>query len=165
MGRPRGSKNKKPPQLEQNPAADKKDEVMTTEDKTISQVLEAPPTIHVAQEEKAALSDLQKKRIQDERLVRGTFVYRAKPGGRYRTMLRKYRRGVGSQGAQGFVKVDMTDGQTYTVPYWVAEWLNGEVEHSCADLKHDARNINLVEEERKPPERVPVFRFVIQEYV
>lgn len=108
---------------------------------------------------------IEAKRKQDERLVRGTFVYRAKPGGRYRTALRKYKKDPNAKNAQGFFKLDMIDGKTYTIPYWIAEWLNGEADLSCADLKHDASNINLVEEGRAPPERIPVFRFIIQDYV
>jgi hypothetical protein len=110
------------------------------------------------------LSPTEKKRIEDEKLVKGTFVYRAKPGGRYRTVLRKYKRDPLAKNAQGFHKIDMTDGQTYVVCKWIADWLNGEEEHSCCDFKHNAANINLTEEGRGPPERIPVFRFIIQEY-
>jgi len=110
------------------------------------------------------LSAMEKKRIEDERLVKGTFVYRAKPGGRYMTALRKYKRDPNAKNAQGFLKIDMTDGKTYTVPKWVAEWLNGEADLSCCDWKHSDANINLLTEGRAPPERVPVFRFIIQDY-
>ena len=112
-----------------------------------------------------ALTPAQKKRIEDEKMVKGTFVYRAKPGGRYQTWLRKYKRDpLVNKNVQGFQRIDMIDGKSYTVPQWVAEWLNGEVEGSCADWRHSAGVINLESEERAPPERVPVFRFIVQEW-
>ena len=58
----------------------------------------------------------------------------------------------------------MIDGRTYTVPQWVADWLNGEKEHSCVDFKHSAGTINLETEARGEPERVPVFRFIVQRF-
>lgn len=110
-------------------------------------------------------SIVARKRAEDERMVRGTFVYRAKPGGRYKTTLRKYKRSQDNRNVQGFIPIDMVDGKEYTVPYWIAEWLNGEAELSCADLRHDSFNINLDTETKPEPKRVPVFRFVIQDYV
>ena len=106
-----------------------------------------------------------RKRAEDERMVRGTFIYRAKPGGRYKTTLRKYKRGPDNKNAQGFIPVDMTDGKEYTVPYWIAEWLNGEAELGCADVRHEQFNINVETDSKPTPRRVPVFRFVIQDYV
>lgn len=129
---------------------------------TVSQMLEPP--VEAPKPIIREMSTVERKRIEDERLVKGTFVYRAKPGGRYRTVLRKYKRDPLAKNAQGFHKIDYVDGQVYTCPKWIADWLNGESEHSCCDFKHNAANINLAEEDRGPPERIPVFRFIIQEY-
>lgn len=108
---------------------------------------------------------IARKRAEDERMVTGTFIYRAKPGGRYRSTLRKYKRSQDNKNAQGFINVDMIDGRDYTVPYWIAEWLNGEADLSCGDIRHEASNINLDTEVRPAPTKVPVFRFVIKDYV
>lgn len=106
-------------------------------------------------------------RAMDERMVKGTFVYRAKPGGRYRSALRKYKRGAGSTNAQGFVHINMVDGEDYTVPLWVAKWLNAEEDNlACADFRHENNVIIDIENEHRPaPKRTPVFRFIIKEFV
>lgn len=143
-----------------------KEEIMNVieeETQTVSQMLEEPPSPRKIIRE---LSAAEKKRIEDEKLVKGTFVYRAKPGGRYRTVLRKYKRDPNAGNAQGFIKIDYIDGKQYTVPKWIADWLNGEEEGSCCDFRHVANEANLDAEKiiNKPPERVPVFRFIIQDY-
>lgn len=152
MGRPKGSRNA--------PKHDNNREIMQ-EQSTTSLLL--PESSGGSRQiiEKPTAKEAQI--IDDLRLVRGTFVYRAKPGGRYQTTLRKYK-SMGRPGT-GMYPINYVDGQQYTAPKWVADWLNGESEGSCADWRHDASMINLEEESRKPPERVPVFRFVIQEYV
>lgn len=168
MGRPKGSKNK--------PAHEQQTEALmstTKEDAPERQVVvpteQAKEIIQQHQEKKAEViqqkfTKRQLEEIEDSRLVTGTFVYRAKPGGRYKTTLRKYKNDPNSTHAAGFIPVDMIDGRTYTVPQWVADWLNGEKEHSCVDFKHSAGNINLETEARGEPERVPVFRFIIQRF-
>ncbi len=168
MGRPKGSKNK--PAHEQQTEA-----LMSTTQEAVNErqvaVPEQSPSEILQQHQAKKTEVIQQKftkrqleEIEDSRLVTGTFVYRAKPGGRYKTTLRKYKNDPNSKHAAGFIDVDMTDGKTYTVPQWVADWLNGEKEHSCVDYKHSAGNINLETEARGEPERVPVFRFIVQRF-
>lgn len=164
MGRPKGSRNKPAREFVQyelpQPQQEKKEMQPATQ--SVSEMLaDVPESAKVITQ----LTPLQKKRIEDEKLVKGTFVYRAKPGGRYQTYLRKYKRDpLVNKNVQGFQRIDMVDGKSYTVPQWVADWLNGEVEGSCSDWRHSAGVIDLTTEERAPPERVPVFRFIIQDY-
>ena len=167
MGRPKGSKNK--PAHEQQMEA-----LMSTTQEVTERQVQAPaqsPSEILAERQAKKTEVIQQKftkrqleEIEDSRLVVGTFVYRAKPGGRYKTTLRKYKDDPNSKHAQGFIPIDMIDGRTYTVPQWVADWLNGEKEHSCVDFKHNAGTINLETEARGAPERVPVFRFIVQRF-
>ena len=120
------------------------------------------------------LNVVAQKRARDEKMVTGTFIYRSKPGGRYKTHLRKYKRSPENRDICGFIKIDMIDGRDYTVPFWIAEWLNGEDELSCAEIRHQSTNsagpdghpiaysIDIEKEVAPKPQRVPIFRFVIK---
>lgn len=164
MGRPKGSKNKPAHESIEMEAQVSTQEIAHKEVNVI-----ADPAVFEDKQEKPQLirklSPAQVKEIEDQRLVTGTFVYRAKPGGRYKTALRKYKKDPFSKFPSGIIPIDMVDGQKYTVPNWIAEWLNGEnPDLGCVDFKHNAANINIETEGRGPAERIPVFRFIVQGY-
>ena len=104
---------------------------------------------------------LERKQIEDQKLVTGVFIYPRKPGGTYRTHLRKYK-------GEPLDRLEFTDGNKYTIPLWMARWLNGDAsECGCAAIIHE-HGMHELDRDGKPKmtatttKRAPVFRFVIQ---
>lgn len=57
--------------------------------------------------------------IEDRKMVTGTFHYRAKPGGSVKFGgMRKYK-------GEKLKTLEFRDGHVYTIPKWMADWLNG----------------------------------------
>jgi hypothetical protein len=81
--------------------------------------------------EKEHVQKVRKDVIEkDARMVKGTFVYEEYPGSHF-----PFKIGPKWKELPIFEK-DMWDGQTYTIPKWAADWINGR------DESKDAMNPN-----------------------